>query len=303
MAIWRNTTYEDLTGSGNEQLALNNGRATRIVKVRWDDHIQAAQDFLGSTTRSPNGIPRRLSPHKYSDNTWMFCTSVNVEGVGVRSVGLDGLAKYEWAKLTLGYQGLSYGVISSPNPTVNDEGIFAGIFWSTRVVEPANRLMVLGKGLMSTVDDAVPANRKPMPEGLPVVFPGMKVTYLWHNVPYKNLPIGTWLEAQGKINDSKFDIIPQHTGLLEECSYTMETNAFFDKYYCTVRYVIKVSLIEDPFPDVIDPRKIKGWNHILEVDPADKSKLRMFLVSSDGTSTGTRKYRTYDFTQLFRLAP
>jgi hypothetical protein len=120
--------YTERPGSPQESYVNNEGKVTRVFDVRWDSRGLFYDSLLGYSQVAYNrGQPyvSRVPPITYFDDQtnepWLYATSIErVEGVGFPSstfqrgqtlVDNNNIYQYEIARITVGYQALTYRVM------------------------------------------------------------------------------------------------------------------------------------------------------------------------------------------------
>lgn len=311
MATWRSTEYTELVeGSPVKRFLTDQGQVTRRISVSGSDqlYIQAARDFIGYaevTTEGGVNVLRRNIPHSFPDLPKMFCTGIPVcEGLGHRSKVND-VAVYEKELFTAIYSTPTYYILDDAalqalhDTLTPDEGVAIAAGWLTsryitKQVRQASRMLILNRGLMKPSDNP----NKPIPEGVPFVEYAADIMYTWHQVPEAALPQVAHREGPGTINDAVFDGYPAGTLLSETPDPKPFTDQFGNRMF-DIQYRFKfLPRWEDP---TATPLVATGHNYILQPDGIQPNiTLKYKQVDSKGNGTGTKLYRSYDFTKFFR---
>ena len=186
MGRWRKTTYLEYistnlgpAASPIEGFALNHSAARRQILVPWDARQQAVLDFLGYAQTQGQSI-NRVIPHAYADygvgaigiQPFMYCTRTDpiepwgapdsfvVKGQQMPSkmLGLNDIARFYYAKITLQYEALAWDVFDDQTMVANgwkDAGGNADESTLTRFVvkeyAPSGQMLTLPKGCMRFV--------------------------------------------------------------------------------------------------------------------------------------------------------
>ena len=89
--------------SAVERLSRRDAQGKRILVSAWSDRIALAEFLLGISSGS--GITEEIGePDPYPDAPWLSADDVDIEGVGLMSVGPNGMVAYEHARLTVIYR-------------------------------------------------------------------------------------------------------------------------------------------------------------------------------------------------------
>jgi hypothetical protein len=95
-----------------EQIGANDAEATWVVVCNYADRLTLALWFTGSFTTS--GVINQVTqPMTYPDAFWLFGHSVRTEGIGPQTVGPNGMAAFEYARLTVTFKPKESGSIDS----------------------------------------------------------------------------------------------------------------------------------------------------------------------------------------------
>jgi hypothetical protein len=95
-----------------EQISASDAEATWVVVCNWTDRLSLALWFTGSFTTS-GVITQVTQPMVYPDAFWLFGHSVRTEGVGTQTVGANGMAAFQYARLTVTFKPKQSGSIDT----------------------------------------------------------------------------------------------------------------------------------------------------------------------------------------------
>lgn len=315
--------YESSEASPQEAYDPTSGRATRKILVHWEDREIARLAFMGHPVLQGNnpatglgGWIVRIPPHRYPNDQNLYVQGQpQVEPIGFR--GRDNpdtdtldISRYEWAKLTLTYTNVTYNILSDAEVDFGDnpdEGaaLAAGISrYITKTVHPGGKIMNLNRGFMRRVTNDMGI----VPEGIPVYFPTLDVTYTHHMVPLRAVPLQAIQNSLGTLNHDTFDGEPAGCMLLQSAEPSRPMMAPDGTRVCDLqikfRIQYNVGLYVDPEDKTVKGPRINGHNFILFMDRVPESptkgKLLWCMVTSDGTKDGTPPYRSTDMAKLFK---
>jgi hypothetical protein len=327
LPVWRGINYTEYVGKGSAEsprgrFATDNVSATRVLEVPWAQLYDFARAVVGypvlRSRLDGSNLVRyvtRVTPMPYSAllrgpdasigtlNPFLWATDIpEWHGVGKYSIDpATGTATYPTARLTVVYSTLTYDVaedalcIPPAGPlqpyNVPDEGYYLTRHF-TRFWRPAQRVESLPFGLMQTVDDATAANRIPVRKGIPFTVPLADVTYVQHACPY--VPTRAIQATMNRINLDPFDNgrFPAETLLCLTPDIQPYFSPIGDRLYNLIwRFRFQ--------PNVDVGGTARGWNYVFYKKPGT-TVIDYVPVSSTGLSTGTKPFRTADFSALLR---
>lgn len=318
--------------------ATDRSRCTRIVDILWTSLWQGAQDFLGYpkvvTAGGGTKYIRRIIPDGVTSigtaippKTFLWCTEITeVRGVGlpdavagtidmVDGAGLNFIAKYKFARMTLVYNTTTYEVMSDVDMNASGFAFGGGpdesklVRYVTQRVRPAAQYTGFPRGVMKFVTGLRAGD--PI-EGQPgFILPKNEVSFTWHQIPYDgvpspiynpNIPVGTGNidDTIGRVNDATFgtwDILTgaykgfeQGTLLLTGVDATPHVSPFGDRVYD-----LEYHCLHDPI----------GHNYVLGLDVAgdtDYIELTVDGATHPETSANDGKhiYDAHNYKLLFR---
>lgn len=245
--------YEAAQDSPVYVFTSQGSRAERTFIVAWAQRDTFVKGILGFPTIQytsgmedrafssyvgrvvPNALPDIFEPIGSDSRgrvpgNWLYATQVS-KMVGLEPTGLlgeDGVAEYNWAVVTVLYEGLTYKVKTDNELVAESPWLNAGS-WSgepnpaplglpweffleryvTRTAKPTAEFLNLGRGKMYwVIPDADPVI--PFAEATSILVPGVEYVYTWHQVPF--LPRAAKLHI-GKVNRDWFD--PDNEGRFE----------------------------------------------------------------------------------------
>lgn len=345
--------YEIEALTPKEVWGAGSGSTTLQAKCLWDDSVAWIKDMVGEVTVvavgsvTPTLLLRRHVPEplRYndfgsgSDTRVQFCMMVDQvaqgghQGSAPMAQVVSNWPQVDWCKYRTTWEALPYAILDYASPIgalpamadiVSAAGSYAGAPELYRYVVRTRRTYSREQpipaastaGGFKVIDDAVPANRKPIGQvGFRVVSMA-DITYRWVRVPVGWPPPLGWTgftasnpwppafnpaalnpatnrrardSYVGTINHDWFDCAAPDGYCC--APGTMLYRGFDDsaKYYdaagdwvCDVTFQFQW--------------KEGGWNSILNAKGEWKA------VSLDGTSAGTRPYQTSDMNNLFRYA-
>lgn len=328
-----------------ESWGAGNGSTSIECRVLWENSAQWIRDMVGdvgvikpgSTLLLKRNIPETV---QFGDERPQWCTLIDQidqggnpsEGANFSQAGSN-WPQVAWCRYRAVFEVVPYDILNDADVAEIEAGAgaYAGAIELYRYVVRTRRTTSREQpipaastaGGFKVVDDATPANRKPVGQIGFRVIEMADVTYKWVRVPVNwPPPIGytggtvenpwppvfnpvaldtTKLRARdkfiGSINDNWFDAASPNgyafaPGTLLFVGYD-DSNRYYDAagdWVCDITYNFK-------FKGGVDASgNAGGWNYFLDANGNWK------LVSLNGLSTGTKPYTTNDFNKLFKYA-
>lgn len=327
--------YEIEALTPRETWGAGNSNSTIVCRQKFDDSADWVRDMVGevkvvkpgSTALLQRYIPEALG---FGDGRVQFCSICDQTEQGEEPNGagsnfaneLTGWPQTKWCKYKVVFEAFPYAVIDDAAVAVIQAGAgaWAGAPELYRYVVRTRRTYSREQpipaastaGGFKIIDDAVPANRKPIGQvGFRVVAMA-DVTYKWVRVPVAWPPpvgyagsISPWPPAFNPVALDPATVKRTRDSFIGTINSTSFDCAAPDGY-CWDEGVLLYTGYDDSHKywdaagnwvcDVIFSFKFKegGWNKFLSARGEWKA------VSLDGTSTGTRPYATNDFNALFK---
>lgn len=238
-------TYDETPDSPQESMGGNVFRSRRTFIVPWSKRWLFSAGMVGwpflrlQSGSSSSYWVSRVTPQGYSatdfdpnGTAFLYATSIeNIQGQGkITGYDSDSVAQFQKAKISIGYESLSYRVRSDmeilTNAVLLDQeiedadysdtglGVFAGgagvdeaslIRYITRFRQPTAEYLTLPLGALKWVQQ----NPTPTPAGsIGKIIAAQELHYTWHQVP--NVPEAA-KKSIGSLNNTWFDGYPRGT--------------------------------------------------------------------------------------------
>jgi hypothetical protein len=169
-----------------ERFGRNGSEAVRTVVCNWSDRVTLINNTLGSST-IVGGTAVYVAPLQYPDAPWLYLHEIEPEGVGVKSVGANGMVGYELCRMRLIYRPLDF----TGGQEVGEENLdFSGQVISY----PGNEPSLFWNGDLSSPVDA---SANP-----PIHFNTVNFTRVLRSAPA--LPVSVILSLVDTVNNATF---------------------------------------------------------------------------------------------------
>lgn len=331
----------------SESYSSQTGRASVVYDVPWADRWDFCTLMLGysqvSTASDGTRYVSRVPPQPYTGaeryqftgdtdkkKYWLWATSVeSIEGQSPRGLDLNGFPEFDFARIKINFETLSYRVYSDQEmisigdtrsgiaQNIPDEGKRLSRF-VTRFAQPASEYLQLPFGRYKWAGGPK-SGQYVTGAQLGLIIPTQEVVFIWHQVPRTASQYGPPAysvprlarEALGTINHADFPASVGTSGLVTYPKGTLLLTSIETKpykwiggqYYVDITYKMK-------YLNAVDPRTnqtyspARGHNHFLQMtssgDGVTHNDYAYHLVSHDGTDTGLKVYRERNFNDLFR---
>lgn len=255
----------------------------------------------------------RVIPAAYispDSERYLFATSVtSVEGIGlpeplsptapriIKDSVLD-VTEYALARVTVEFTPLTYFVMADEfcqrddcgNPSETGLNRYVTIKY-----RPVTEMLTLGRSFAKYVDDGTPANRGSLPFGIPMREAKVGVSITWHQVPILPKPA---ISSLGKVNSNTMNIALVNdttTPALEAWPGTLLYIGM--EPMPLARGIVQAQLYDLTYHFIyFNPAPGVGHNFIFDQAP---TQFKYRLVSSDGTTSGTRIFQAANLSRLF----
>lgn len=274
-------TYEEMQGSPKETLSLNGFTATRVIKTPWATRAQIQRDLLRTTFPGAE------------DN--IICTSTSSVPLLGRNLGVDHIAAYDFAIITLQYEPITAPIVGAGDRVI-----------TTETIEPTSEFLTVGvNNLRWEEKEGDQVTEEQAPGQLHVGF-----DYVITQEGLKEFPTNL-LDLVGKVNDVAVSPISEGLDVLVFPPETLLYNPpsispGFDSDGNRIWNVTYRLTFKPNFEEVDGVETARGWNFFWRSDAieASDSFSGTFQKMVDAVSGKSYKvYRAGDFTTLTELIP
>lgn len=334
--------YYERPGSPNEQYSGDTFRATRTFDVPWYARWAFISYMLGTPKLVGNSIISRELPDQYyaffggnannlaSPKAFMIATSLNgIECLGQQSETANGVGPgtkityclYDWARITIGYESVTYNVKSDAEVTLGESNEYYLERFTTVFRQPTAEFLTLPFGAFKWVEldengRTIVDPKTGQPTGIRVsgsngkIVAAAEIILVHHRVPGVSDAIKTHI---GTVNKFDWPEIGALRGQLLLSNVELKPYRWLnEKRIFDITFKFKY-MDPDPAASLADPTNARGHNWFLQHFPvatntkvgADISDIlagdpKYKLMTHNGWKTGRTVYQYADFRDLFK---